>query len=119
MAASILQNKEEEQEAAKFDAVFPCILSILPAAVFNKKDPIIVGVDIVEGVAKVRHISSSKELLCCLDLHCCHQGRANHHHCCQARLLCPQLAVTACLPAQHCLNAIISIDFISKMNVAG
>ena len=45
--------KDEEQEAAKFDAVFPCILRILPACVFNKKDPIIVGVDIEEGIAKV------------------------------------------------------------------
>ena len=48
-----LQVKDEEQEAAKFDAVFPCILRILPACVFNKKDPIIVGVDIEEGIAKV------------------------------------------------------------------
>lgn len=47
------QSKEEEQEAAKFDAVFPCVLNILPAAVFNKKDPIVVGVDVVEGIAKV------------------------------------------------------------------
>ena len=48
-----LQVKDEEQEAAKFDAVFPCILRILPACVFNKKDPIIVGVDTEEGIAKV------------------------------------------------------------------
>ena len=47
------QVKDEEQEAAKFDAVFPCILRILPNCVFNKKDPIVVGVDIEEGVAKV------------------------------------------------------------------
>ena len=47
------QNKEEEQELARFDAVFPCILSIMPAAVFNKKDPIVLGVDVVEGIAKV------------------------------------------------------------------
>ena len=50
----LFQVKDEEQEAAKFDAVFPCILRILPACVFNKKDPIIVGVDIEEGIAKVR-----------------------------------------------------------------
>lgn len=49
-----LQVKDEEQEAAKFDAVFPCILRILPNCVFNKKDPIVVGVDIEEGIAKVR-----------------------------------------------------------------
>lgn len=48
-----LQVKDEEQEAAKFDAVFPCILRIIPQMVFNKKDPIIVGVDVEEGIAKV------------------------------------------------------------------
>ncbi|KAK9798489.1 hypothetical protein WJX73_000508 [Symbiochloris irregularis] len=51
--AYLKQSKEEEQEAAKFDAVFPCVLNILPAAVFNKKDPIVVGVDVVEGIAKI------------------------------------------------------------------
>ena len=45
----------EEQAAAKFDAVFPCILRILPNCVFNTKDPIVVGVDIEEGIAKVRN----------------------------------------------------------------
>lgn len=49
----LMQVKEEEQEAAKFDAIFPCILKILPNCVFNKKDPIIVGVEIAEGIAKV------------------------------------------------------------------
>ena len=49
-----MQVKDEEQEAAKFDAVFPCILRIIPQMVFNKKDPIIVGVDVEEGIAKVQ-----------------------------------------------------------------
>lgn len=48
-----LQVKDQEQETAKFDAVFPCILRIIPQMVFNKKDPIIVGVDVEEGIAKV------------------------------------------------------------------
>ena len=52
------QVKDEEQEAAKFDAVFPCILRILPNCVFNKKDPIVVGVDIEEGIAKVTYCAS-------------------------------------------------------------
>ena len=52
------QVKDEEQEAAKFDAVFPCILRIIPQMVFNKKDPIIVGVDVEEGIAKVRLCAS-------------------------------------------------------------
>ncbi len=46
--------REEEQEAAKLLAVFPCILKIMPTCVFNKKDPIVVGVEIMEGIAKVR-----------------------------------------------------------------
>jgi translation initiation factor IF-2 len=47
------QVKEEEQEAAKYDAVFPCVLKILPTCIFNKKDPIVLGVEIVDGIAKV------------------------------------------------------------------
>lgn len=34
-------------------AVFPSIIRILPQHVFNQKDPIIVGVEIVEGILKV------------------------------------------------------------------
>lgn len=57
--------KDEEQEAAKFDAVFPCILRILPNCVFNKKDPIVVGVDIEEGIAKAGplHLCMHAQLL--------------------------------------------------------
>jgi translation initiation factor 5B len=29
------------------------LLQILPTCVFNKKDPIVVGVEVVEGIAKV------------------------------------------------------------------
>ena len=51
-------------------AVFPCILS--PVAVFNKKDPIVVGVDVVDGnlrlhtpIAAVRHnpVTGVKEIV--------------------------------------------------------
>jgi translation initiation factor 5B len=42
------RKKEKEKEA-----IFPCILKIVPNAIFNRKDPIIIGVDIVEGILKV------------------------------------------------------------------
>lgn len=77
----LLQNKEEEQEAARFDAVFPCILSIIPTAVFNKKDPIVLGVDIVEGVAKVRYLephtcSQSAYVQAMLCVQACHHDHS-------------------------------------------
>ena len=34
-------------------AVFPSVIRILPQHVFNQKDPIIVGVEIVEGILKI------------------------------------------------------------------
>ncbi|KAI4389228.1 hypothetical protein MLD38_001476 [Melastoma candidum] len=45
--------KEEKKKEAAEEAVFPCVLQILPNCVFNKKDPIVLGVDILEGIAKV------------------------------------------------------------------
>jgi translation initiation factor 5B len=45
--------KEEKKKEAADDAVFPCVLKILPNCIFNKKDPIVLGVDVVEGIAKV------------------------------------------------------------------
>ena len=45
--------KEEKKKEAADDAVFPCVLKIIPNCVFNKKDPIVLGVDVLEGVAKV------------------------------------------------------------------
>lgn len=43
---------ERKKEKEKI-AVFPCILKIIPSAIFNRKDPIIIGVDVVEGVLKI------------------------------------------------------------------
>ena len=43
---------EKKREAAD-KVVFPCVLRIDPDAVFNKKSPIIFGVDVIEGVLKV------------------------------------------------------------------
>ncbi|KAJ7571663.1 hypothetical protein O6H91_01G170900 [Diphasiastrum complanatum] len=45
--------KDDKRKDAAEEAVFPCVLKILPQHIFNKKDPIVVGVDVLEGVAKV------------------------------------------------------------------
>ncbi|KAL9248186.1 hypothetical protein vseg_021538 [Gypsophila vaccaria] len=45
--------KEEKKKDAADEAVFPCVLKIMPNCVFNKKDPIVLGVDVLEGIAKV------------------------------------------------------------------
>lgn len=45
--------KDEKKKEAADEAVFPCVLKILPNCVFNKKDPIVLGVDVLEGIAKV------------------------------------------------------------------
>jgi len=34
-------------------AVFPCILKIVPGCVFNKRNPIVIGVDVVEGQLRI------------------------------------------------------------------
>ena len=41
------QLAEQRKEDSKLLAVFPCVLN--QVAVFNKKDPIVVGVDVIEG----------------------------------------------------------------------
>jgi translation initiation factor 5B len=43
--------EEQRKEESKMLAVFPCILR--PVAVFNKKDPIVIGVDVVDGNLKM------------------------------------------------------------------
>jgi translation initiation factor 5B len=54
--------EEERKEESKLDAVFPAVLS--PLQVFNKKDPIVIGVDVIDGnlrlgtpIAAVKHNS--------------------------------------------------------------
>ncbi|GMJ08202.1 hypothetical protein HRI_004489400 [Hibiscus trionum] len=45
--------KEERKREAADEAVFPSVLKILPNCIFNKKDPIVLGVDILEGILRV------------------------------------------------------------------
>lgn len=45
-------NEEKKKEAAD-EAVFPCVLKIIPNCIFNKKDPIVLGVDVLDGILKV------------------------------------------------------------------
>lgn len=61
---------EEKKEESKLDAVFPAVLS--PLQVFNKKDPIVIGVDVIEGnlrletpIAAVKHnpVTGVKEIV--------------------------------------------------------
>ena len=60
--AHMKQLTEQKKEESKLLAVFPCVLR--PVAVFNKKDPIVVGIDVIEGnlrmntpIAVVKHNS--------------------------------------------------------------
>jgi translation initiation factor 5B len=45
-------NEQRRAEASAI-AVFPSIIKILPQHIFNQKDPIIVGAEVVEGILKV------------------------------------------------------------------
>lgn len=45
--------KKERREAADDDVVFPSICKILPQHIYNKKDPIVVGVDVADGILRV------------------------------------------------------------------
>lgn len=45
------QLKEQRKEESKMLAVFPCVLR--PISVFNKKDPIVIGVDVIDGNLRV------------------------------------------------------------------
>lgn len=44
---------EQKRKDMAPQAVFPCVLRIVPNCVFNKRDPIILGVDVVEGILRV------------------------------------------------------------------
>ena len=44
---------EERRAQAEAIAVFPCVIKILPQHIFNKKDPIVMGVEVLEGQLKL------------------------------------------------------------------
>ena len=48
--------KAEQQAKSEAKAVFPCVLRILPEYVFNKKNPIVLGVEVSEGILKVLNV---------------------------------------------------------------
>ncbi|CEP18072.1 hypothetical protein [Parasitella parasitica] len=48
--AAITEQKRKDQAG---DAVFPCVLRMVPRAIYMKKDPIIIGVDVVEGTLRL------------------------------------------------------------------
>lgn len=45
-------NEQKKAELAN-EAVFPCVLKILPEFQIRKKDPIIIGVTVLDGIVKV------------------------------------------------------------------
>jgi translation initiation factor 5B len=44
---------EQKKRDMAPQAVFPCILNIVPGCVFNKRSPLVIGVDIAEGILRV------------------------------------------------------------------
>jgi len=45
--------KEERKVEDGNKAVFPCILEMVKDACFNSKSPIVIGVNVIEGVLKI------------------------------------------------------------------
>ncbi len=45
--------KTQKKDESETEAVFPCRLRILPDCIFNKKNPIVLGVEVLEGSVKV------------------------------------------------------------------
>lgn len=49
----VKQCVDERVNSGGKDAVFPCALEIIPDAVFNRHDPIIIGINVKQGVLKI------------------------------------------------------------------
>jgi len=47
------EHKRRLQEENKLIAIFPCKLKIIPTAIFNKRDPIIIGVSVEAGILRL------------------------------------------------------------------
>ena len=45
--------KADEKESAALDAVFPARLKIVPGCVFNAKDPIVLGCEVLDGQLRI------------------------------------------------------------------
>eukprot|EP00128_Syssomonas_multiformis_P007464 Colp12_sorted_trinity150504_noHs@26000 len=45
--------REVRKKAAEDVVQFPCVLKILPQHIFNKKDPIVIGVEVMEGTLRI------------------------------------------------------------------
>lgn len=45
--------EDEKRKELTPQAVFPCLLRMVPDAIFNKRSPIIIGVDVIEGTLKM------------------------------------------------------------------
>eukprot|EP00921_Rhytidocystis_pertsovi_P008499 GHVQ01013928.1.p1 GENE.GHVQ01013928.1~~GHVQ01013928.1.p1 ORF type:complete len:842 (+),score=148.46 GHVQ01013928.1:273-2798(+) len=49
----VQENREEKKRDKAGEAVFPCVMSVLSQYIFNKKDPIVLGVKIDDGILRV------------------------------------------------------------------
>jgi translation initiation factor IF-2 len=62
--------KEEEKKEFADESVFPCVLEIIPNCIYNKKDPVVFGVDILEGISKVPFFIYDDSNFMCIRLYC-------------------------------------------------
>lgn len=48
----IKELRDKDTEVKRKEAIFPCIIRIIPQYIFNRSSPIVVGVDVVEGILR-------------------------------------------------------------------
>ena len=48
----IKELRDKDTEVKRKEAIFPCIVRIIPQYIFNRSNPIVVGVDVVEGILR-------------------------------------------------------------------